>query len=587
MSEPDATASPKPQPIEGRAAAMREQVNETVDTVRARLRLLRMRLADLVLIPNLAGQAGDHLRQQVYEDGRLTVGYMLMCGLSAGIAALGLLQSSTAVVIGAMLISPLMTPIVALGFAFASLDGKRIREAARVVAIGALIGISIGALLTFVSPIRNATPEILARTEPTLLDLAVALLSGVAGGYAIVREKGGTAIGVAIATALMPPLAVVGYGLGVWRLDYAGGAFLLFLTNLAAIAFSIGLIARLSGSAKPFESVEVNRDAVFFGAMAFLALATPLALTLIRVTHEATARAAARQTIADVLQVKPAGIAQLDVKWPLRGRPTVDAVVITPDFRADAQTEVTRQLGQRLSARPIVSVQQIVAADVQSQTRAMVDAALQRTVAGLTGDVPPFEDIRAAIGIPVETVWTNRAEHVAWLVPVPAPGWQLGDYRDAEALAQAAAGAWTVRVVPPAAAALAIRPDAAADTAGGGDTLPADVPAEVAIWAVERWGLKAISLRAGRGGAAPAEVQARLAPLLARFAGAGIAVTLDVVDGEAGITLRPFGPRPAQRRAQEAAAAAAQAVAGSPPTRASNANSSPGKVSPATTRQVT
>jgi uncharacterized hydrophobic protein (TIGR00271 family) len=517
--------------------------------LRGLLRHWRERTADLVLIPNLAGPLGDQLRQQVYADAALSAGYMLMCGLSAGIATLGLLQSSTAVVIGAMLISPLMTPIVALGFAFASLDGKRIRDAVRVVAVGALIGMCVGALLTWISPIRNATPEILARTEPTLLDLAVALLSGIAGGYAIVRDKGGTAIGVAIATALMPPLAVVGYGLGVGRPDYAGGAFLLFLTNLAAIAFAIGLIARLSGAARPFAAMKLTRDAALVGLVAFLALATPLALTLVRVTQEATARARARQAITAVLAVKPLNIAQLDVKWPLRGRLTVDAVVVAPRFRSDAQAEITRRLAASLGTRPEVSVQQIVAADVGSQARAMVDAALQRTVAGITSDVPPFEEMRAALGIPIETVWTNRSEHIAWLVPMAAPGWALADYRDAEALAGAVSGVWRARIVPPPQDMLTIdlNDDAGAETGTSS--------VDVALWAVQRWGLKNVTITVARGTATPEQARQRAAPLIDRLATAQIAVGLAVIDGPARITLQPFGPTPAQRRAAAQSAA--------------------------------
>lgn len=544
-------------PLAGWTVAASAQAADAIVHLRQRLNHLRERTADIALIPNLSGEEGDNLRHQVYADGKLSVGYMLMCGLSAGIAALGLLQSSTAVVIGAMLVSPLMTPIVSLGFAFASLDGKRIREAAKVVAIGALIGIAVGALLTWISPIRNATPEILARTEPTLLDLAIALLSGIAGGYAIVREKGGTAIGVAIATALMPPLAVVGYGLGVGRLDYASGAFLLFLTNLAAIAFAIGLIARLSGSAKPFADVEVNRSAAFFGVLAFLALATPLALTLMRVTHEATARATTRQTIAEVLRVKPLNIAQLDVKWPLRGRPVVDAVVVAPRFWPDAQAEITRRLSAALGARPEVSLQQIVAADVQSQTRAMVDAALQRTVAGITSDVPPFEDMRAALGIPVETVWTNRSEHIAWLVPMAAPGWTLADYREAEALAAAAAGVWRVRVVPPAQSQLVLN----IDGAGAPDAPNGGASADDALWAIQRWGLKSITLTVARGNATADEARERIAPLLVRFAAAQVAVRVAITDGDSNIIMEPYGPTPAQRRATAAARAAAQTAA--------------------------
>jgi uncharacterized hydrophobic protein (TIGR00271 family) len=163
--------------------------------VRHRLLRWRIRFARLILLPELSPDDARDLRHQVQDDGALTRGYMLMCGLAAGIAALGLLQSSTAVVIGAMLVSPLMSPIAALGFGFASIDGQRIRDAARVVLVGAAIGIAAGMLITWISPIRNATPELLARTQPTLLDLAVALLSGIAGGYATVMGKGGTAIG--------------------------------------------------------------------------------------------------------------------------------------------------------------------------------------------------------------------------------------------------------------------------------------------------------------------------------------------------------------------------------------------------------
>jgi uncharacterized membrane protein len=127
------------------------------------------------LFPDLKGEAGKSLRQSVRDEGQITKAYMLMCGLSAGIAALGLLQSSTAVVIGAMLISPLMGPIATMGFGFASFDGHQIRDSVKVIAIGVAIGILTGVLLTWLSPIRNATPEIIARTEPNLLDLAVAV----------------------------------------------------------------------------------------------------------------------------------------------------------------------------------------------------------------------------------------------------------------------------------------------------------------------------------------------------------------------------------------------------------------------------
>ena len=510
---------------------------------------LRIRVAHYLLLPDLAGQAGRDLRNQVVEDGALTSGYMLMCGLSAGIATLGLLQSSTAVVIGAMLVSPLMSPIVALGFGFSSIDGQRIKNAARVVAIGALIGIVTAMILTWLSPIRNATPEIVARTAPTLLDLGVALLSGIAGGYAIVKRMGATAVGVAIATALMPPLATVGYGIATLRWEFAGGAFLLFMTNLAAIAFAVATVARLSGAARPLANVERSPLYVLAGTVAFLVLAVPLALTLVRVTNEGTARAAARSILMEQLDVGSTGIAQLDVSWPLRGTPTVDAVVIAPRFRGDAHSVVLEQLTKRLGTPPELNLQQVVAADINAQTRAMVDAAMERTAVGISRDVPPFAEIRAALGIPVQSLWTNRAERIVHIVPIAAPDWTLADYREIENAVQADAGGWQVRVMPPVQSSLNIGIAA--------EAMEAD--AALAIWAVQRWGLRSVNLAMPTGGETREEAESRLGALIANFDAAGIEVRGRITDDlNRDATLSVFGPSPSQRRAKAEADETAQ-----------------------------
>ncbi|NJO32242.1 MAG: DUF389 domain-containing protein [Rhodospirillales bacterium] len=520
-----------------------------IDGIKRRLIYMRARAARYVLLPDLAGDTGKELRAQVEADGAATTGYMLMCGLSAGIATLGLLQGSPAVVIGAMLVSPLMSPIVALGFGFASIDGKRIRQAAKVVMIGAAIGIITAILLTWLSPIRNATSEIIARTEPTLLDLLVALLSGVAGGYAIVKRMGATAIGVAIATALMPPLATVGYGLATLQMEFAGGALLLFLTNLAAIAFAIATVARLSGAARPLHNVEKSPMYVLGGVAAFMALAMPLGLTLLRVSHEASARVATRDVLEEKLGLRGTGIAQLDVSWPLRGDPKVEAVVIAPSFRTDAQAVVQRALIERLGVTAEVNLQQVVAADYTSQTRAMVDAAMERTVAGIAKDVPPFSEIRAALGIPVQSIWTNRAERIVYVVPVAAPDWTLADYRDIEAEAAAKAGGWQVSIVPPVQTNLSIRQTAEFR----------DADTELAIWAIQHWGLSSVTMAVPIGNATRETAQAELDRLIVRFGSARIAVQgrVDVSQDQA-VTITLFGPSPSQRRTQEAAAAQAE-----------------------------
>jgi len=163
------------------------------------------------------------------------------------IASIGLNVSSTAVVIGAMLISPLMGPIIGLGMGTAINDATMLRRS--LINLGVMIGISvITALIYFwLSPLKELTPELEARTYPTLLDVLIAISGGLA--LIVARTKKGTIasvlVGVAIATALMPPLCTAGYGLAVGRLDYFGGAMYLFSINTVYIALSAYLVARL------------------------------------------------------------------------------------------------------------------------------------------------------------------------------------------------------------------------------------------------------------------------------------------------------------------------------------------------------
>ncbi|MEY3302621.1 MAG: DUF389 domain-containing protein [Pseudanabaena sp.] len=178
--------------------------------------------------------------------------YWLQIIFAAGIATLGLVLSSPAVIIGAMLISPLMGPILSLGLSLAAGDLILLARAIANLALSCSVAISFAILLIFTLPFKEATSEILARVQPNTLDLSVALFSGAIGAIAICRPIKGvvTSIpGVSIAVALMPPLCVVGFGIGVtFSLNWvegsqiAKGGGLLFLTNLVAIAFSSALV---------------------------------------------------------------------------------------------------------------------------------------------------------------------------------------------------------------------------------------------------------------------------------------------------------------------------------------------------------
>jgi uncharacterized hydrophobic protein (TIGR00271 family) len=185
----------------------------------------------------------------------MSLNYVLELLLSAGIATLGLVLDSPAVVIGAMLISPLMGPILAAGLALAAADLYLGIKSLLSIVLGVACAVIFASVLVWLLPFHSPTNEILARTHPNLLDLGVALLSGLAGAVVVCRggaSGGVTALpGVAIAVALMPPLCTLGFGVGAgfsWPVIY--GAGLLFLTNLAAIiasAFVVFYMVRMDG----------------------------------------------------------------------------------------------------------------------------------------------------------------------------------------------------------------------------------------------------------------------------------------------------------------------------------------------------
>jgi uncharacterized hydrophobic protein (TIGR00271 family) len=185
--------------------------------------------------------------KELYTRTDMTGSYVAALVFANLIALLGLLSNSVAVVIGAMLISPLMGPIFTLGLAFAMGHLTLARKSARIIAISVLITILVAAVFTLLSPLKEATPEILSRTRPNIYDLLIAIFCGAIGAIALCTRKSYlfTTTGVAIATAVIPPLSVVGYGLGTFQFSMALGGFLLFFTNLVAIVISSDIVFML------------------------------------------------------------------------------------------------------------------------------------------------------------------------------------------------------------------------------------------------------------------------------------------------------------------------------------------------------
>lgn len=155
------------------------------------------------------------------------------------IASLGLNVNSTAVIIGAMLISPLMGPILGMGLSIGILDYALLKRSARNYAVATIISILTATIYFLLTPLTEAQSELLARTAPTLYDVFIALCGGAAGILALsTRAKSNVIPGVAIATALMPPLCTAGYGLATAQWIYFAGAFYLFFINTVFIALA-------------------------------------------------------------------------------------------------------------------------------------------------------------------------------------------------------------------------------------------------------------------------------------------------------------------------------------------------------------
>ncbi|MEL7342929.1 MAG: TIGR00341 family protein, partial [Bacteroidota bacterium] len=201
--------------------------------------------------------------------------WILAC--AAMLASIGLDRNSSAVIIGAMLISPLMSPILGIGLSMGINDREYLVLSLKNFAIAMSASILVSMLYFMATPLGAATEEILARTQPDTLDVLVAIFGGIAGIVAVSRKEITNAIpGVAIATALMPPLCVTGYGLAKGQWDIFVGAFYLFFINSVFIAMATYMIVRfLRFPYIDFVDEKTRRRATTFVSLFVLLLIIP------------------------------------------------------------------------------------------------------------------------------------------------------------------------------------------------------------------------------------------------------------------------------------------------------------------------
>ncbi len=225
--------------------------------------------------PASEGEFADLFRQ-LRDSARFSAPFGVLLTLSVLLATVGLYQNAAPVIIGAMILAPLMAPIVSLSMGLIRLDRELMRRSARTVALGTLLSLTLAALFALAMPFEHLTDQMAARTHPNLLDLVVAILSGLAAAYAYSREEIAKSLaGVAIAVALVPPLAVAGIGLGWLDLHMFSQALLLFLTNLIGIVVAAGLLFYVLG----FSSLKTARAALGYKLALLLTILIPLGIS--------------------------------------------------------------------------------------------------------------------------------------------------------------------------------------------------------------------------------------------------------------------------------------------------------------------
>lgn len=302
-------------------------------------------------------------RAEVYRDvrrgARPRVDFFVMSGLAAAIAALGLLLNSPAVIIGAMLVAPLMQAVIGLGLGVVQGDLRLLRLAISATLRGALLAIAVSLLMGLAVPDGSPTSEMLSCAHPTLLDLSVALVSGAAGAYALCRKDVSVALpGVAIAAALTPPLTTVGLGLALGNGRVAGGALVLFLTNLVAISAAGGLVFLWLGF-RPAPGKQKHKRVFRSGVLGMVALLAAVSAVLGTLTVSALREATFQRTVQMALAEEIATMGQVELaEWQITGD---DGETVHLEVHVRATRPVLHQETVDLQARLALRLQRPVA----------------------------------------------------------------------------------------------------------------------------------------------------------------------------------------------------------------------------------
>ena len=238
-------------------------------------------------------------REKLYDDlhVRLRDTVILMCAIF--IASIGLNMNSTAVIIGAMLISPLMTPIVGLGLGLAIFDTRLVKQALGVLLTQVLVSLLVSTLYFWITPLSYASSELISRTSPTIWDVLIAIAGGIAGVIGSRKKEANNIVpGVAIATALMPPICTAGYGLANGNVRFLFGALYLFLINCVFIMLANIVGAKILMRKSPLTSFKELNIKMKIGLISLIVLLVgPASYSAVTLTIEQARKEGVKQFV--------------------------------------------------------------------------------------------------------------------------------------------------------------------------------------------------------------------------------------------------------------------------------------------------
>jgi uncharacterized hydrophobic protein (TIGR00271 family) len=234
-------------------------------------------------LPRAAEEDFQELFVTLRQSASVTSVFIMLMILSALLATTGLFQNSVPVIIGAMILAPLMSPIVSFAMGVVRGEKELLTGSAATLLVGVVTALLFSCLFTYLMPLVILTDEMKSRLNPNILDLMVAVISGVAGAYAHAKSEIAKSLaGVAIAVALIPPLSVTGIGIGWWDIDIVYGSFLLFMTNLAGMTLAAALTFLILG----FAPVKRATKGIVWTSLFLVVVTIPLIVSFSKVIEQ-------------------------------------------------------------------------------------------------------------------------------------------------------------------------------------------------------------------------------------------------------------------------------------------------------------